>query len=448
MHEPNDGSTTPHSRTAATLSTTHFGHTSRYFNNNKVFSQRFAAELGSQTCWFNFKINTYDCKSIDSRHCTCSKGVVVQLGESFTNDDDLPTDTLMPDLEDTIDLLNTGIFSGVYDDEDEGVEADLKNLKQQGNVMQRDDGIFISQDKYVVDILKKFDFVTMKTSNTPIETHKALLKDEEAENVDVYLYRSMIRSLMYLTASRPDIMFVVCVCARFQVTPKVSHLHDYTGASLDRKSTIGGCQFLGKRLILWQCKKQTIVANSTTEAEYVAATNCCGQRQRISRVREEASSFNIEEWEDIQATIEADEELAQRIQAEEIEKYSKAERARLLAKLINQRKRYFAQQRAKERRNKPLTQAQQRTYMPNYIKHIGSHTLQQLKRLSFDELKALFETTMRRVQTFHPIESEGDKIVPELTIGSSKRDAEVELDHEGSKKQKTNEALGSVQEQP
>ncbi|GJW47961.1 hypothetical protein Tco_0079607 [Tanacetum coccineum] len=78
---------------------------------------------------------------------------------------------------------------------------------------------------------------------------------------------------------------------------------------------------------------------------------------------------------------------------------------------------------------------------------MGSHTLQQLKRLSFDELKALFKTTMRRVQTFHSIESEGDKTVPELTTGSSKRGAEVELDHEGSKKQKTNEASGSVQEQ-
>ncbi|GJZ40272.1 hypothetical protein Tco_0586835 [Tanacetum coccineum] len=86
--------------------------------------------------------------------------------------------------------------------------------------------------------------------------------------------------------------------------------------------------------------------------------------------------------------------------------------------------------------------------MSNYIKHIGSHTQQQLKILSFDELKALFETTLRRVQTFHPIESEGEKIVPELTTRSSKRDAEVELDHEGSKKQKTNEASGSVQEQP
>ncbi|GJT43693.1 putative ribonuclease H-like domain-containing protein [Tanacetum coccineum] len=92
-------------------------------------------------------------------------------------------------------------------------------------VKQKDDGIFISQDKYVANILKKFDFVNVKTASTPIETNKALLKDEEAKDVDVYLYRSMIGSLMYLTASRPDIIFAVCACARFQVTPKVSHLH-------------------------------------------------------------------------------------------------------------------------------------------------------------------------------------------------------------------------------
>ncbi|GJU11915.1 hypothetical protein Tco_1134311 [Tanacetum coccineum] len=82
------------------------------------------------------------------------------------------------------------------------------------------------------------------------------------------------------------------------------------------------------------------------------------ERQRIARVHEEGSSFNIEEWEYIQATIEADEELAQRIQAKEIEKYSEAEKSRLLAELINQRKRYFSQQRAEERWNKPLIQAQ------------------------------------------------------------------------------------------
>ncbi|GJU99507.1 putative ribonuclease H-like domain-containing protein [Tanacetum coccineum] len=127
-------------------------------------------------------------------------------------------------------------------------------------VLQRDDGIFISQEKYMADILKKFDFSSVKIASTPIKTNKALLKDEEAGDVNVYLYRSMIGSLMYLTASRPDIMFGFCA---------------YT--SLDRKSTTGGCQFLGKRLISWQCKKQTIVARSTTEVEYVVAANCYGQ---------------------------------------------------------------------------------------------------------------------------------------------------------------------------
>ncbi|GJV06964.1 putative ribonuclease H-like domain-containing protein [Tanacetum coccineum] len=162
----------------------------------------------------------------------------------------------------------------------------------------------------VADILKKFDFATVKTASTPMEPNKAFIKDEEADSVDVHLYRSLIGSLMYLTASRPNIMLAICSCTRFQVTPKMSHLHavkrifrylkgqpklglwyprdspfdleafsdnDYAGASLNRKSTIGGCQIFGKRLISWQCNKQTIVANSTTEAKYVAAANCYGQ---------------------------------------------------------------------------------------------------------------------------------------------------------------------------
>ncbi|GKA23082.1 putative ribonuclease H-like domain-containing protein [Tanacetum coccineum] len=177
-------------------------------------------------------------------------------------------------------------------------------------VKHMEDGIFISQDKYVTEILKKFCFTNVKTSSTPMETQKPLLKDEDGEEVDVHLYRSMIVSLMYLTSSRPDIMFTVCACERYQVNLKVSHLHavkrifrylkgqpklglwypkdspfdlvaytdsDYAGASLDRKSTTRGCQFLGCILISWQCKKQTVVANSTTEAEYVAASSCCGQ---------------------------------------------------------------------------------------------------------------------------------------------------------------------------
>ncbi|GJW76732.1 ribonuclease H-like domain-containing protein [Tanacetum coccineum] len=93
-------------------------------------------------------------------------------------------------------------------------------------VQQKKDGIFISQDKYVDEILKKkFGFTEVKTASTPIETQKPLLKDEDGEEVDVHMYRSMIGSLMYLTSSRPDIMFVVCACARYQVNTKVSHLH-------------------------------------------------------------------------------------------------------------------------------------------------------------------------------------------------------------------------------
>ncbi|GJV10785.1 putative ribonuclease H-like domain-containing protein [Tanacetum coccineum] len=143
---------------------------------------------------------------------------------------------------------------------------------------------FENQDKYVDEILKKFGFTEVKTTSTPMEIQKHLIKDEDGEEVDVYMYRSMIGSLMYLISSRPDIMFAVCAYARYQVNPKVSHLHtvnrifsDYARASLDRKSTTGGCQFLGYRLISWQCKKHAVVANSTTEAEYVAASSCCGQ---------------------------------------------------------------------------------------------------------------------------------------------------------------------------
>ncbi|GKE83973.1 uncharacterized mitochondrial protein-like protein, partial [Tanacetum coccineum] len=93
-------------------------------------------------------------------------------------------------------------------------------------VQQKKDSILISQDKYVVEILKKFGFTKVKTASTPMETQKPLLKDEDGEEVDVHMYRSMIGSWMYLTSSRPDIMFALCACARYQVNPKVSHLHD------------------------------------------------------------------------------------------------------------------------------------------------------------------------------------------------------------------------------
>ncbi|XP_050217613.1 secreted RxLR effector protein 161-like [Mercurialis annua] len=143
-----------------------------------------------------------------------------------------------------------------------------------------------------------------------MSTTTKLDKDESGKCIDITMYRGMIGSLLYLTASRPDIMFSVCLCARFQACPKESHLHavkhifkylhgtlnlgfwyprnvdpsllgysdaDYAGCLLDRKSTSKTCQFLGNSLISWSSKKQVSVALSTAEAEYVAAGCCCAQ---------------------------------------------------------------------------------------------------------------------------------------------------------------------------
>ncbi|GJR03932.1 reverse transcriptase domain-containing protein [Tanacetum coccineum] len=130
-----------------------------------------------------------------------------------------------------------------------------------------------SRQENVDEILKKFGFLNVKTVSTPMDTSKPLLKDAKAEDVDVYLYRLMIGSLMYLTSSRPDIMFAVCACdSPFDLEAYSDS--DYARISLDRKSTTEGCQFLRSRLISWQCKKQNIVANSTTKAKYVAVANC------------------------------------------------------------------------------------------------------------------------------------------------------------------------------
>nr|GEW85255.1 uncharacterized mitochondrial protein AtMg00810-like [Tanacetum cinerariifolium] len=175
-------------------------------------------------------------------------------------------------------------------------------------VQQRPDGLFINQDKYVQEILNKFDLGSVRMTTTPYEAPKPKSKNESDSPVNVHLYRSMIGSLMYLTALRRNIMFAVNACSRNQVTPTTSNLEavkkifkylkgqpklglwyhrespfeaysdsDYAGANKDRKSTTDGCQFLGRRLISWQYKKQTIMATSSTEAEYVAAANCYGQ---------------------------------------------------------------------------------------------------------------------------------------------------------------------------
>ncbi|GJU04981.1 putative ribonuclease H-like domain-containing protein [Tanacetum coccineum] len=149
-------------------------------------------------------------------------------------------------------------------------------------VKQKKDIIFISQNKYVAKILKKFGFTEVKTTSTPMETQKPLLKDEDGEEVyvpDIKFLKvshlhAMKRIFGYLKG-QPKLGLWYPKDSPFDLVAYTNS--DYAGASLDWKSTTGGCQFLGCRLISWQCKKQTVVANSTTEAEYVAASSCCGQ---------------------------------------------------------------------------------------------------------------------------------------------------------------------------
>jgi hypothetical protein len=149
-------------------------------------------------------------------------------------------------------------------------------------IKQTKEGIFLNQSKYVIDLLKRFGLANAKAYGTPMSPSTKLDKDEKGKPVDVKLYRGMIGSLLYLTASRPDIMFSVCLCARFQSSPKESHLiavkrifryllgtidlglwypksnsfdlisytdADFAGCKIDRKSTSGTCHFLGHSLV-------------------------------------------------------------------------------------------------------------------------------------------------------------------------------------------------------
>ncbi|XP_059599385.1 retrovirus-related Pol polyprotein from transposon RE1 [Vitis vinifera] len=177
-------------------------------------------------------------------------------------------------------------------------------------VKQLKDGIFLSQSKYARELVKKFGLESTKHFRTPMPTNLKLSKDESGKGVEETLYRSMIGSLLYLTASRPDIAFSVGVCARYQACPKESHLialkriiryiagtlelglwypfdthsdvacytdADWAGNVDDRKSTSGGCFYIGNCLVAWMSKKQNSVSLSTAEAEYIAAGSCCSQ---------------------------------------------------------------------------------------------------------------------------------------------------------------------------
>jgi hypothetical protein len=192
-------------------------------------------------------------------------------------------------------------------------------------VKQMEDTIFISQSRYAKNIVKKFGMENASHKRTTAATHLKLTKDEQGVNVDQGMYRSMIGSLLYLTASRPDITFAFGVCAKYQAEPKMSHLTqvkrilkyvngtsdygilyshceshilvgycdaDWAGSADDEKSTSGGCFFLGSNLISWFSKKQNCVSLSTAEAEYIAAGSSCSQ---LLWMKQMLSEYNVEQ---------------------------------------------------------------------------------------------------------------------------------------------------------
>nr|GEU39528.1 hypothetical protein [Tanacetum cinerariifolium] len=521
------------------------------------------------------------------------------------------------------------------------------------------------QEKYMAKVLKKFDFVNVKTASTPMESNKPLIKDEEAEDVDVHLYRSMIGLLMYLIASTLEITFVVCACVTFQVNPKTSHLYavkrifrylkgqpklglwypkdspfnleaysnsDYAKASLDRKIhnrrlmiakdgrcfvdtyevTTGNPLLSTARLILilldkednvrsdirlddaegttclineeifeglarmgsgglkrlkkfssgrrvqsplekdslgaqedaskqWRMieeidqnaeivlddetqgrtnddemfrvddlAREEIIMHSVAEpvttvkdsaalttdvtedeitmAQALAALNSVKRKfvvqeqemsttiptaatkvttvvptprakgivfheQKQSQIptvssskdRGKAKMIEPEDeeannsWDNIQAIMDVDRLLAERLQARERKEFSEVQKARLLVELIEKRKKHFAAIRAQEKRNKPPTKNQMKSQMSRYLKHMGGYKQSHLKGKSFDEIKELFDREMRKVNDFVVMDSEAQKSsAKEAQESNTKRTAE-QLESNISKKQKVDD---------
>nr|GEV82450.1 ribonuclease H-like domain, reverse transcriptase, RNA-dependent DNA polymerase [Tanacetum cinerariifolium] len=287
-------------------------------------------------------------------------------------------------------------------------------------VQQRHDAIFINQDMYVQEILNKFDLGSVRTATTPYEYPKTKSKNESDSPVNVHLYRSMIGSLMYLTALRPYIMFAVSACSRNQVTPTTSNLEavkkifkylkgqpklglwypkelplvleaysdsDYVRANKDRKSTTGGCQFLGRSLkvrdgglVLFKCSTWTSTGALTIPAGSLSvAPTDVPPSVAPTGVSNKGKSPMIEEdipvkartfkqmQEDIlgeqaakRAQVEANASLFKTLLGDDVSDDNFPAR---MAALIKRKKKVLAKKLAKERRNRPMTQAQQRTYM-------------------------------------------------------------------------------------
>ncbi|GJS82373.1 retrovirus-related pol polyprotein from transposon TNT 1-94 [Tanacetum coccineum] len=178
------------------------------------------------------------------------------------------------------------------------------------HISQSPKGIFLNQSKYALKSLKKYGMESSDPMDTPMVGKSKLDKDPQGKAIDPTHYHGMVGTLMYLTTSRPDLTFDVCMCARYQAKPTEKHLHvikrifkylkgtvnrglwypkdssialiayadaDHAGCQDTRRSTSGSMQLLGDRLVSWSSKRQKSVSISSTKVEYIALSGCCAQ---------------------------------------------------------------------------------------------------------------------------------------------------------------------------
>ncbi|GJY88821.1 putative ribonuclease H-like domain-containing protein [Tanacetum coccineum] len=361
-------------------------------------------------------------------------------------------------------------------------------------VKQKEDGIFISQDKYVAEILKKFNYTDVKSASTLVDLEKPLVKDGDADDVDVHLYRSMIGSLMYLTTSRPDIIYLKgkptlgLWYSRDSPFELVAYTDsDYAGATQDRKSTT--------RDFLQKVSDEAVHKESSDRMEMDATTASSLEVEQKSEEEEPTelvedfgsgekgekeviiaeaalntasasistvSPLRVSTGEDISGvetlvyirrSASKDKGKAIMQESEPPNKIKKRVQVQIsvdeeLAKKVFEEEQvvFNAEQEAKYHavQNRSFSKAEVRKNMCIYLKNQGGYKMSHFKGMSYEDIRPIFERVWDYNQSFVPMES--DSLVPKKAAGSSKRNAEEELIQDSSKKQKIGESSVPVEE--
>nr|GEX27627.1 putative ribonuclease H-like domain-containing protein [Tanacetum cinerariifolium] len=270
-------------------------------------------------------------------------------------------------------------------------------------VKQKKDGTFISQYKYVAKILENFGFTEIKTASTPLETQKPLLKDEDGEDVNVHMYRLMIGSLMYITSSRPDIMFAVCAYARNQVNLKVSHLHAVKRIFRGNTFQIDEDSMkLDELLALCTTLQNWVLDLEKTKTTQRNKNDSLKKRVKKLEKRNMSRTYKLKRLYKVVRRFEKVVNIAQvstavkttTITTEEI---TLAQALKALKTSKPKRKEEsFAAKRAEEKRNKPPIKAQQRKIMCTYLKNMEGYKLKDLKLKEFDSIQEMFDKAFKR----------------------------------------------------